>query len=278
MMKRRMRLDGKWNGQADGLGSFEVSLPGTLDTNGIGSPDEERLATRLTRLHRYEGKMRYSRQIRMPSLAGQGRLFLRIERTRELTLEIDGAVQTAFDKGTLSTPWLFEVTGYAGRNVKIVLTVDNAYTEYPRESVIGASAVTDETQTNWNGVIGDFSVYETDDLILKDLRILPTETGLEISMEADGQFPEEDITWDVCTMISCSLKKPQICGKNQLLWTTVSRPSTGILPWHIITNRSVRKKPGKSLKKHSDWTGQMHVSSLSWISYTKSLEWIFLYV
>ena len=192
MMKRRMRLDGKWNGQADGLGSFEVSLPGTLDTNGIGSPDEERLATRLTRLHRYEGKVRYSRQIRMPSLAGQGRLFLRIERTRELTLEIDGAVQTAFDKGTLSTPWLFEVTGYAGRNVKIVLTVDNAYTEYPRESVIGASAVTDETQTNWNGVIGDFSVYETDDLILKDLRILPTETGLEISMEADGQFPEED--------------------------------------------------------------------------------------
>ena len=192
MMKRRMRLDGKWNGQADGLGSFEVSLPGTLDTNGIGSPDEERLATRLTRLHRYEGKVRYSRQIRMPSLAGRGRLFLRIERTRELTLEIDGAVQTAFDKGTLSTPWLFEVTGYAGRNVKIVLTVDNAYTEYPRESVIGASAVTDETQTNWNGVIGDFSVYETDDLILKDLRILPTETGLEISMEADGQFPEED--------------------------------------------------------------------------------------
>lgn len=191
MMKRRMKLDGIWGGDAEKLGSFEVILPGTLDTNGIGMPDEERLATRLTRLHRYEGKVRYARKLRMPELAGQGRLFLRIERTRELTMEIDGCIQTAFDKGTLSTPWLFEVTEYAGRSVEIVLTVDNAYTEYPRGSIIGASAATDETQTNWNGVLGDFSIYETENLILKDLRIYPTDTGLEIFAETDGMALDE---------------------------------------------------------------------------------------
>lgn len=81
---------------------------------------------------------------------------------------------------------------------------------FPRESVIGASAVTDETQTNWNGVIGDFSVYETGDLILKDLRILPTETGLEISMEADGQFPEEDGKEDLCISLESGALEEEI--------------------------------------------------------------------
>lgn len=191
MMKRRMKLNGIWAGKAEGLGHFEVNLPGTLDTNGIGIPDEEQLETRLTRLHRYEGKVRYSRKIRMPELSGQGRLFLRIERTRELTVEIDGNIQTPFEKGTLSTPWLFEVTEYAGREVEIALIVDNAYTEYPRESIIGASAVTDDTQTNWNGILGDFSIYEEVNLLLKDLRIYPTEKGLKIFGEIDGPISYE---------------------------------------------------------------------------------------
>ena len=126
-MKRRMELGGLWTGQAEGLGTFEVRLPGTLDTNGIGLPDEKRLESRLTRLHTYEGKVRYSRRITIPKTE-DGRLFLKVERSRELSFEIEGHVLMAFEEGTLSTPWLFEVTEYAGRYVEIVFIVDNHYT------------------------------------------------------------------------------------------------------------------------------------------------------
>ncbi len=178
-MKKRMELSGTWIGQADGLGAFEVELPGTLDTNGIGKPDEEHLESRLTRLHTYEGEVRYSRQIRIPEVREE-RLFLKIERTKELSMEIDGSIQKAFEEGTLSTPWLFEVTRYAGRDVTLTLTVDNFYTNWPRSSMIGSSAVTDETQTNWNGVLGDFAIYEEKKQFFDSLRIYSACEEIEV--------------------------------------------------------------------------------------------------
>ena len=184
-MKKRLELNGTWMGEADGLGIFQVKLPGTLDTNGIGRADEEHLESRLTRLHTYEGKVRYSRRIGIPKTQ-EGRLFLRIERTRELSLEIDGCREKAFEEGTLSTPWLFEVTKYAGRDVELVLVVDNYFTNWPRESVIGASAVTDETQTNWNGVLGDFAIYEEKKQFFHHLRIYPTCGEIELRGDLFG--------------------------------------------------------------------------------------------
>lgn len=174
-----MDLSGVWTGEAEELGSFQVKLPGTLDTNGVGKTDQENLTTRLTRLHTYEGTVHYSRVIRLPEIR-MGRLFLKIERTRELTFEIDGRTQKPFEEGTLSTPWLFEVTEYAGKTVKLTFTVDNAYTRWPRESIIGASAATDETQTNWNGILGDFAVFEEKPVFFESTRIYPQRKTMEI--------------------------------------------------------------------------------------------------
>lgn len=199
-MKKIIELSGVWNGEAEGLGIFQARLPGTLDTNGIGIADEKKLTTRLTRLHKYEGKVRYSRNIRMPE-AEDCRLFLRVERTRELTMEVDGRIQTAFEEGTLSTPWLYEMTEYAGKNVNIAFTVDNSYTTWPRDSIIGASAATDETQTNWNGILGDFAIYEEKKLFFKDLRVYPACKKkkdkkvwgeVEVYCEVDGLEYEEE--------------------------------------------------------------------------------------
>lgn len=181
-MEKIMDLAGTWRGKAEGINDFYVILPGTLDTNGIGKADEDKLETRLTRVHKYEGKVRYFRNIKIPDLK-DGRLFLKVERTRELELEIDGCIQTAYEEGTLSTPWLYEITEYAGRNVQLVLSVDNRYTIWPRDSIIGASAATDETQTNWNGILGDFAIYKENDCFFKDLRVYPVHKEKKIQTE-----------------------------------------------------------------------------------------------
>lgn len=178
-MQKRLDLGGIWTGQAKGLGTFQVTLPGTLDTNRIGGPDEEGIRTRLTRLHTYEGRVRYARRLHMPKTQG-GRLFLRVERTRELLMEIDGCAQEPFREGTLSTPWLFEVTAFSDRDVELAFTVDNAYTRWPRSSIIGASAATDETQTNWNGILGDFGIYEEGRQFFESLRVYSVNGTLSV--------------------------------------------------------------------------------------------------
>lgn len=185
-MKKIVDFNGIWQAEAEGLGKFTVSLPGTLDTNEIGHADVPRLATRLTRLHTYEGKVTYFRDMVIPERPGK-RLFLKMERTREVTLRIDGQEQQAYICGTLSTPYLFEITEFAGKKVCMQITVDNQYTKWPRESVIGASAVTDETQTNWNGILGEFGIYETTPVFFRSLRVYPFGNPASHVLRAGGQ-------------------------------------------------------------------------------------------
>lgn len=184
-MKKILDLSGTWEGQAQGLGAFLVQLPGTLDTNKIGNADTANLATRLTRLHTYEGQVQYNRQITLPEADGK-RLFLKIERSRELHILVNRNKIVPFEEGSLSTPWLYELTTYAGNTVSLTLLVDNAYTEWPRSSIIGASAATDETQTNWNGVLGELAIYETEPQFFEDLRIYPSGEGLKIHGKING--------------------------------------------------------------------------------------------
>lgn len=51
---------------------------------------------------------------------------------------------------------MFEITDFAGQLVKMEFSVDNKYTGWPVDSILSSSAATDETQTNWNGILGDF--------------------------------------------------------------------------------------------------------------------------
>lgn len=55
-MEKILDLRGKWQLKGEGLSHCEVYLPGTLDTNQVGHKDTPELATRLTRLHTWEGK------------------------------------------------------------------------------------------------------------------------------------------------------------------------------------------------------------------------------
>lgn len=185
-------LAGTWQADVLGLGSFQVTLPGTLDTNGVGGADKPFLRTRLTRKHTFEGTVRYKRTVQLPHAENGERLFLRIERTREAALFVNSSPVPAYEAGSLSTPYLFELTPFATsadeseRTVLLSVQVDNRYTAFPRESIINSSAATDETQTNWNGVLGDFALYTAKKAFIRSLRIYPHGTSADVLVEADG--------------------------------------------------------------------------------------------
>ena len=204
-------LSGTWRCET-GEGCAPAQLPGTLDTNGIGHadltaapwhPDEnvndalasqDVIATRLTRRHTFEGAAVFTRTIDFVPPAGK-RVFLFCERTRRLSLRVNGQEVPPFLPASLSTPVLFELTGLLTGRDELALTCDNRYPGWPHDDIVFSSAATDETQTNWNGVIGELSLRVEEPVFIHALRAYPRGDALDVWLEisADRAF-QTDVT------------------------------------------------------------------------------------
>ena len=167
-----INLGGKWKVSLDNESKIDAVLPGTLDENGIGYADKSAsklyqdenyvenaslsgadvIATRFTRKNTFEGVASFSR-IFDQNLSQDKRVFLEAERARILKLYIDEKGVKAL-RGTLSTPYCFEVTGLINKGSEIKILSDNSYEGLPHDNIVYSSAATDETQTNWNGITG----------------------------------------------------------------------------------------------------------------------------
>ncbi len=204
-------LSGTWRCET-GEGCAPAQLPGTLDTNGIGHadltaapwhPDEnvndalasqDVIATRLTRRHTYEGAAVFTRALSFVPPVGK-RVFLFCERTRRLSLRDNGQEVPPFLPASLSTPVLFELTGLLTGRDELALTCDNRYPGWPHDDIVFSSAATDETQTNWNGVIGELSLRVEEPVFIHALRVYPRGDALDVWLEisADRAF-QTDVT------------------------------------------------------------------------------------
>lgn len=188
-------LSGKWRIElADGRAIEDGFLPGTLDENKMGDPDkvakawhpdveernkslesdksgDQRIATRLTRNYTYEGAAIFTRKFEGMVQEGK-RYFLFAERARTMSLKIDGE-SAPLCKGGLSTPYVFEVTGLLQNGSTIEIMTDNTYPGLPYKDITYSSAATDETQTNWNGVVGQLIIAEKNDVFMDEVVIFP---------------------------------------------------------------------------------------------------------
>ena len=212
-------LAGKWQADIGDGQLYSAVLPGTLDENGIGGRDigntqlhpdsslggkeelqrEDVILTRFTRKHTYEGAAEFSRTIVFDAPQGR-RVFLEAERARCLKLSVDGREVPHFREPSLSTPHIFEVTDclragdagtehqvtadpehrYVGTEHHIVLTSDNSYPGLPHDNIVYSSAATDETQTNWNGVLGCLRLRVEEPVFIEAVRVYPSGNELTV--------------------------------------------------------------------------------------------------
>ena len=232
----KILLDGSWHVELEDGTTGQMDLPGTLDENGIGHRDvganqwhpdaalgnaEEEIdkdapiATRFTRRHTYEGKARISRRIKIPEY-GMERLFVRVERARALRLFVDGAESCIFRQGTLSTPYIFELTGVTPGEHEFTFLSDNSYPEMPKAAICYSSAATDETQTNWNGILGECSMYTQAQNFIDSLRVYPRAVKKEENNKA-GSY-----VIDVCVELAPGAKEVLIDAKMVLQSETLA--------------------------------------------------------
>lgn len=217
----RILLNGKWHVVLEDGTTGQMDLPGTLDENGIGHRDvganqwhpdavlgnaageidkDAPIATRFTRRHTYEGEARISRKITVPDY-GTDRLFVLAERARALRLLVDGEACAVFRQGTLSTPYIFELTGAAPGEHEFTFLSDNCYPGMPKAAICYSSAATDETQTNWNGILGECSMYTRPQNFIDSLRVYPRAVKKEEKNKAGGYV------LDVCVELAPGAKK-----------------------------------------------------------------------
>lgn len=199
-------LNGIWQADIGDGKNYPVNLPGTLDENQIGHrdvssgklhPDEalgnnetligqkDVITTRFTRQFTYEGEARFTRQLSFNPPEGK-RVFLEVERARCLKLLIDGREVPDFVEPSISTPHIYEVTGRLNGENECTLVSDNSYPGLPYHDIIRSSAATDETQTNWNGVLGFFRLRVEESVFLQAVRVYPSMDTVMVRLEVSA--------------------------------------------------------------------------------------------
>ena len=167
LQAQSISLAGEWNVELGKSGSAfakskhapqgEVKraiLPGTIDTNHLGfAPKDTMETTHLTRLYAYKGAARYSRIINIPKDWKKKPVELFLERTRPTWVYVDGELVDSCN--FISTPqrYLLPKKVKPGKHL-LEIVVDNG--KGVPDQVYGSShAYTEDTQTNWNGIIGE---------------------------------------------------------------------------------------------------------------------------
>jgi len=185
--RKIISLDGVWKLYLDADNRYsgqnidipfkdEIQLPGTLDEVRKGNKTNEKNATNhLQRKYSYYGKAWYKRDILIPENWRNRPVELTIERTRPTKIFVDG--HYAGENLLITAPQNFDLTSFLspGKH-KLTIMVDNG-NNCGIPSEIGSSNMwSDDTQTNWNGMIGKIELISKPSIYISSFR---TQTDFE---------------------------------------------------------------------------------------------------
>ncbi len=174
--------------------SDSVKLPGTLDENNRGIPNTNRQETmRLSRERMYAGMAWYQKEITIPESWDGKKTRLIMERTKPTHVWIDTLAAGSNDN--LLTPQYYDLpeTLSPGRHTLTIL-VDNSNSAVPR-GITGSHAWTEHTQSNWNGIIGNFCLEEVNPVCIENVIVYPDivkkDVIVKVKIRIDGEVPEK---------------------------------------------------------------------------------------
>lgn len=193
-------LRGKWNYRIDkediGIknnwykyeySDGKINLPGSTAEAKIGEPlnmqpvMSKDSVKRLRERHSYIGVMWYTQTVFIPKEMENKEFYLYLERVMwESMIWIDDNFIGCFD--SLSVPHKFRITEFvqAGAEHKITIRVDNREKYNIKEF---SSAYTQETQSIWNGIIGEIYIDIKDKVNIGKINIKPNVKEKEVELE-----------------------------------------------------------------------------------------------
>lgn len=137
----------------DQAATDSIALPGTTDTNRKGDKlIGKGETTHLSRPYSYKGRAWYRRTVEIPH-EWQGKpVYLLLERTKPSHVYVDGTfIGSSSD---ISTPQEYGLGDRLKPGLHVIdIMIDNG-SGVPEQIYASSHAYTEDTQTNWNGIIG----------------------------------------------------------------------------------------------------------------------------
>ena len=193
----RFRLDPKAEGLAAEWFNQKlpdtIELPGSCEQRGYGEKPGQPEDRRLTHVLKYVGPAWYQRELVIPPQWTGKRAELFLERCHwETTLWIDG--KRIGMQNSLSVPHLHDLGCLTPGTHTLTICVDNTY-----KLRIGTwgNSITEDTQGNWNGIIGVIALRATDPVWIRSAQIFPgkikVSVGNQTGQELAGKIAGSEI-------------------------------------------------------------------------------------
>lgn len=178
-MIKSLNLAGSWNFAMDAdrqgiekkqylnIPTDTITLPGTISQAQKGTPSDVRETGFLTDPYLFEGYAWYSKEITLEEEDLTKLIWLHLERTRMTKVWVDDAFVGEYD--SLNTPHDYELTKYiTKKQFRLTILVSNV--DYPTK---GGHLTSPDTQTNWNGIIGEISLHILEPVHLFHIKAFP---------------------------------------------------------------------------------------------------------
>lgn len=173
----------------------KIQLPGSCEQGGFGVKTTEPTIGKLTRVIKYEGKAWYQKKIVIPNSWKGKRIELFLERCHwESSVWLDGSPLGM--QNSLSVPHLYDLgLSTAGTHI-LTICIDNTY-----KIPIGtwAHAITEDTQGNWNGIIGRMELRATNPVWIRDVQVYPNKLKIILG-NITGQTIDATVQNTSCTI------------------------------------------------------------------------------
>lgn len=203
--RERMQLSGSWQFALDPTRIGEssrwfaqnlpdsIQLPGTLDLRHKGFRNTDTTTLHLNRAYQYTGLAWYRRAINIPEHYRGRHLTLVLERTRSAQVWIDDV--SVGRSALLQSPQAYEVSAYLTPGVHyLTIAVDNDPQRTPYGNVHINS---DDTQTNWNGILGDLYLDVTRSTYLDHVRATADISRRQVTVGLDVVHPPKTGMLDI---------------------------------------------------------------------------------
>ncbi len=142
-----------------------IQLPGTTDENHKGKLNNARETSHLTRVYPFAGSAWYQQDINIPAKWSNKRIALFLERTKNSRVWVDG--EGLGSQNSLVAPHIYSLGPLTPGRHRLTMRINNS--EYP--PIGDPHQISDQTQTNWNGVIGKIGLIAADPVYIEDVQI-----------------------------------------------------------------------------------------------------------
>ncbi|MCR5624228.1 MAG: beta-glucuronidase [Lachnospiraceae bacterium] len=191
-MKSKIDLSGIWDfmldAEKEGIekGFFEkkyndtISLPGTTSQQQKGEINTEREIGTLTDIYKFEGYAWFRKKVSLDGINKDSRVFLYLERTRITTLWVN--CKKVGSENSLTAPQCYDITDFINfdkNEIEICIMVSNV--DYPTR---GGHLTSPDTQTNWNGIVGEISLRVMQPVYIESVKTYPDIEEKQVKVKA----------------------------------------------------------------------------------------------